>query len=135
MDATIPRSFPVITGLPLSAGSRDCSQDAKKASASMCTMARGKPWMESGAFCIRALVPANNRSYDGRNCKLLFGNNRFERGIGGIENNLAVLAAEIFHGPLAVYLGNYYISVFRLAASLDKHLVAGKDSGVHHGAS
>src|SRR2546427_8009163 len=56
MEETIPRSFPVITGLPLSFGSRDCSQDAKKASPSIWTMARGKPWMESGAFCmVRAL--------------------------------------------------------------------------------
>lgn len=35
------RSLPVITGLPLSRGSRACSQAAKKASASMWMIARG----------------------------------------------------------------------------------------------
>src|SRR5919106_5284267 len=33
MEAAMPRSLPVTTGLPLSVGLRDCSQDAKNASA------------------------------------------------------------------------------------------------------
>src|SRR5262249_52987690 len=48
MEATIPRSLPVITGLPWSCGSRDCSHEAKNASPSICRMARGKACSVSG---------------------------------------------------------------------------------------
>src|SRR5205823_860315 len=41
MEAAMPRSLPVTTGRPCSFGRRDCSQDAKNASPSMCTIARG----------------------------------------------------------------------------------------------
>jgi hypothetical protein len=52
----MPRSLPVITGLPLRAGSLDCSQAAKKASPSIWRMALSNELMESGwSFMSRLL--------------------------------------------------------------------------------
>src|SRR5438309_594339 len=145
MEATIPRSFPVITGLPLSFGSRDCSQEAKKASPSIWTMARGKPWMESGGFCmVRALsvhafwlgapsVFSDDGFDDGGDAKLLFGRDGLVFLVGGHEDDVVAALTEIFHSPVAVNFGDHDIAVFCFAATLDKRLVSGHDARFDHG--
>ena len=60
----MPRSLPVTTGRPWSFGRRDCSQEAKNASPSMCRMARGKACRVSGAPW---LVFPDDRPDDGGN--------------------------------------------------------------------
>src|SRR5262245_31432777 len=103
MDAAMPRSLPVTTGRPCSLGRRDCSHDAKNASPSMCTMARGKVARVSGSI---SGVLADNRTHHGRDLQLLGRVDGLEVLIGCLQEHGTAALPEILHGPLAVHLGD-----------------------------
>src|SRR5712692_172525 len=119
MDATIPRSLPVITGLPCKWGLRDCSQDAKKASPSIWRMARGKEWSVRGGSTIS--VFANRGDDYGGNLQLLRRINRPVLFVGGFEPELAPPFAQILHRPPLIDLRDHDIAVLGIRAPFDQH--------------
>ena len=134
MEATIPRSLPVMTGLPLSFGSRACSQDAKNASPSMWTIARGKPWMESGVSgIVRRLVFSDDGFYDRGDTQVLFGGNGVVLLVAGFQRDLASPLSEVLYRPGAVYLGDDNIAILGLASAFNEHLIARHDARLDHG--
>src|SRR5665811_1638376 len=130
MEATMLRSLPVITGRPLSFGLRDCSQEAKKASASIWMTARGNELMVSGLSAISIL--ADDRPHHGGDAQFVLRRDRPEFVVGRLEPDLAATLAVILHGPVAVHLGNDDVAVLLLDAALHQHHVAGHDAGVDH---
>src|SRR5215813_7837914 len=102
----MPRSLPVTTGRPCSLGRRDCSQDAKNASPSMCTMARGNEWRVSGSI---SGVLTDNRTYYRRDFKLFLWMNQLEILIRRLQESQASAPAKIFHGPCTIDLCNHNI--------------------------
>src|SRR5438445_754721 len=133
MEATMPRSLPQMTGLPFSFGSRACSQEAEKASPSIWTMARGKPWMDRGASCIS--IFSDNAPYHCGHAKLFLRNDGFEGRVCGVEDYLPSLPPKIFHGPLAVDLGDRDIAFFGLLAPFHQDLISGQNPCIYHGSS
>src|SRR5712692_3283759 len=131
MDATIPRSLPVITGLPCKWGLRDCSQDAKKASPSIWRMARGNECSVSGVSVIS--VFANRRDDYSSNLQLLRGIDRLVFFVGGLQPDLPPPLAQILHGPPLVDLDNDNIPVFGIRAPFDQHQISRQEAGFDHG--
>src|SRR5262249_5103491 len=103
MDAAMPRSLPVTTGRPCSLGRRDCSQDAKNASPSMCTIARGKVARVSGSI---SGVLTDNRTHHRGDLQLLSRVDRLEILIRCLQEHRTTALAEIFDGPLPIHLGD-----------------------------
>src|SRR5207248_2226044 len=99
----MPRSLPVTTGRPCSFGRRDCSQDAKNASPSMCRMARGNVERVSGSI---SGVLTDHRTHHGCDLQLLGRVDRLKILIGCLQEYPASALAEKFHGPLAIHLGD-----------------------------
>src|SRR5437763_9924159 len=120
MDAAMPRSLPVTTGRPWSFGRRDCSQEAKNASPSMCTMARGNVESVSGSI---SGVLTDHRTHHGRNLQLLGRVDRLKLLIGRFEEHLPAAPPEIFHGPLPVHLGDHDVAVTGFCSALDQEHV------------
>src|SRR5712692_2311034 len=131
MDATIPRSLPVITGLPCKWGLRDCSQDAKKASPSIWRMARGKAWRVSGGSAILVFTDRSN-DYSS-NLQLLRRIDRFVFFVSGFQPDLPPPLTEILHRPALVDLRNHNIAVFGIGAPFDQHEIARQEAGFEHG--
>src|SRR5262244_2588243 len=104
----MPRSLPVTTGRPWSFGRRDCSHEAKNASPSMCTMARGKLCRVSGSI-LRILT--NHGSHHRGDLQLFLRMNRLEILIGCLQEHLPSALPQIFHGPLPVNLGDHDVAV------------------------
>src|SRR4029453_19034128 len=101
----MPRSLPVTTGLPLSLGLTACSQDAKKASASMCRIARGKAWSVRG--CIpsalgKARVFADHGGDHRDDFQLLLGDNRLIARVGRLQVKALAALTQGFHGKFAI---------------------------------
>src|SRR4029453_13353542 len=125
----MPRSLPVTTGRPWSFGRRDCSQDAKNASPSMCTMARGNEARVSGSI---SGVLTDHRTHHRCDLQLLLGMNRLEILIGCLQEHPASALAKIFDGPLPVHLGDDNIPITRIQPTLDEQEVPGQDAGLDH---
>src|SRR5467141_1465337 len=101
----MPRSLPVTTGLPLSVGLTACSQDAKKASASMCRMARAKERSVSGCIgwsSVSARVFAHDGGDHRDDFQLLLRHDRLITWIGSRQIQCLAALAQIFHGPFAI---------------------------------
>src|SRR5215475_12719964 len=113
----MPRSLPVITGLPWSLGSRACSQEAKKASPSIWTMARGKEWSVNGMSSFIAVFADDGNNYS-NDLELLFGVEGFVALVGRFQVHRAAALAEIFHGIGVVDLRDDDIAVAGLQAAL-----------------
>src|SRR5215470_11296143 len=101
MDAAMPRSLLVTTGRPCSLGRRDCSQDAKNASPSMCIIARGNAWRVSGSI---SRILTDNRAHHRCDLQLLGRVDGLEILIRRLQEYRASALAQIFHGPLPVDL-------------------------------
>src|SRR3990167_3334538 len=100
----MPRSSPVMTGLPRSVGFCICSDDAKNASPSICKIARGNERILKGD--IRALVLANNSLYDSNNFQVFFRIYGLVCTIGRLKIKAVLSLPKIFHRPLTIDLGD-----------------------------
>src|SRR5262245_16628264 len=105
MDAAMPRSLPVITGLPCNCGSRACSQAAKNASPSMCMMARGKECSVRGLSSFIAVF-ADHANDHGGNFEFLFRIEGFVSLVGRLQVDFAATLTEILHRPGVIDLGD-----------------------------
>src|SRR5437879_3870751 len=116
MDAAMPRSLPVTTGRPWSFGRRDCSHEAKNASPSMCTIARGNECRVSGSILG---VLADHRTHHSRDLQLLGRVNGLKILIRCLQEHCTTAPPEIFHGPFPDDLGDHNIPVTRFCPALD----------------
>src|ERR1700746_3669924 len=102
----MPRSLPVTTGLPRYSGCRACSHDAKKASPSMWTMARGQADIVSGPSDM-SVIPADDRRDDTGDAQLFLGDDRPVLAVRRTEHHFPAARIEIFDRPFTVDLGDH----------------------------
>src|SRR5919202_1928309 len=126
----MPRSLPVTTGRPWSLGRRDCSQEAKNASPSMCRIARGNEERVSGSI---SGVFTDNRTHHSRDLQFLSRVNRLKILIGCFQKYRPTALAKKFHGPLAIDLGNDNITIARFCPTFDQEHIPRQDTGANHG--
>src|SRR5215510_9048794 len=111
----MPRSLPVITGLPCNCGSRACSQEAKNASPSIWRTARGKECSVRGVSLFIAVFADHANDY-GCNFEFLFGIEGFVSLVSGFQINFPAPLAKVFHRPGMIDLRDDNIAVVRLQA-------------------
>src|SRR5262249_13827042 len=109
----MPRSLPVMTGLPCNCGSRACSQAAKNASPSICITARGKECSVRGRSSFIAVF-ADHTNDHGGNFKFFFGIEGFFFFFRAFKVDFAPSLAEIFHRPGMIDLSDDDIPIVRL---------------------